>query len=46
MTPFVRQHVPDYPWEKYPDEDEGAWDDDIPVNYWGEVEEGSEYEDR
>lgn len=43
--PFIRQPLPDYPWEQYPDEDPDAWDGDIPVNADGEIEEGSEYAD-
>lgn len=33
-------------WEEEPTDEADVWDDDsIPVNLYGEVEEGSEYED-
>lgn len=34
-----REPLPDYPWEQYPDEDPDAWNDDIPVNIYGETED-------
>jgi hypothetical protein len=42
MIPFTRIPLPDYPWEHEPDDAELGWEDDVPVDIYGNTEEEPE----